>query len=111
MLLKAPALSALCALAVVAPALGSPAGRSVALALSGSSGNVVEKVCGIRASFASYRVEGDVSFRGAVKPSPAPSSKIKVVVRRCYGQSFDVVETLSARVGAAGALRRLVLGA
>ena len=37
----------------------------------------------------------------AITPAPAGSFQVKVVVKRCYGKTFQVVKTLSAH-GAAG---------
>jgi hypothetical protein len=83
------------------PATTASEDKTVTLRLTSSSGAVIEKVCGVRAAFASYRVEGRVPFSGTVTPAPAGSFKVKAVVKRCFGKSFQVVKTLSAR-GAAG---------
>ena len=91
----------MCAVALIVSSTAAPAGKTVTLRLTSGSGSVIEKVCGARASFASYHVEGRVPFTGTVTPAPAGSFRVRVVVKRCFGSSFEVVTTLSAR-GAAG---------
>ena len=96
------ALNAIFAITLSVPAAAASGDRTVTLRLTSSSGAVVEKVCGVRAPFASYHVEGRVPFAGTVTPASAGSLQVRVVVKRCFGKSFQVVKTLSAHGAAKG---------
>lgn len=85
------------AAALVAPA-GLAQGSYFTLRLQGGYANHRAASCGIRTGWTSYRVGNRLRYVGAISPAPAVSSKVLVVVRRCYGRHFQIVSREMVKV-------------
>jgi hypothetical protein len=90
------------AVPLLATATGAQASAGGALRLLGGHSGAAGRSCGVAPNWIYYRVGGIVRYVGHAS---AGVTRVKLVVWRCYGSGFRVVETLHARVTSTGAFK------
>jgi len=93
------------ALLIAGSALGAqaaPTSTLLTLQLTGATGVRPDGACGRAARFSQYRARGRVSLHGRVVPAPRHRVAVAIVVKRCYGDRFETVQTLSFKTAPDG---------
>jgi len=77
--------------------------KTLTLKLEGGKTGPPGSSCGVRPRWTYYGIGGTVRYTGRVSPAPSGAFRVKIVVRRCFGSTFDVVKTQTARGRPGGA--------